>query len=340
MKKTITISILALALLSGCTKNRFLSSERLAPISLTPNFGATATKATITDANIIDETIRVQVSKNDGQTSYAVDGSKYTLGYNDVSTLWSLSNMLYLSAENAKIYAYAPSPTEQIAIAAVETGEFNTLKRELDIPATQTMASQVDFLWCYQEKTQEGGSDNINSSKPSVALTMKHALTQVAFVIFGENYNGAGAINTITIKDNTGSPAFRIMNDPINDLYMKVLDGSIIGGKPAAELSVTGISGSILTTTPVTTDLVGLKASVNGYLLLVPATITPKSNIRFTFNIDGKDYNVSLTGSESLAWEAGQQYIYTVKLTGTVMQVISVTVTPWNSSHEGEVVIN
>lgn len=338
MKRIISISIIALVLISGCTKNKFLSTERIAPISLTANFGDAATKATITNANIINEKIRVQVSKSNGTASYATEGSKYTLTYDNLVTFtWSLSSMLYLSAENAKVYAYAPTPSDP---STVETGEYNTLKRILDIPATQDMVDQVDFLWCYQEKTQNVGGTDINSTTPSVNLTMKHALSQVAFVIYGENYNGTGAINSVKIKDNSGSPGLKKMKSGSNDLYMNVANGLITGGEPVSEISATSISGSILTTQPSVVDLEQLKLKVNGYLLLVPVTISAKNKIQFTFNIDNKNYNVSLIGEDPMEFAAGQQYIYTVKLSGTQMNIISVAVTPWSSSHEGEVVIN
>ncbi len=334
MKKTITISILALALLSGCTKNKFLSTERLAPISLTPNFAVPATKALISDANIESETIRVQVSKNDGITSYVDGGAKYTLTHGGIN--WALSNILYLSVENAKVFAYAPTPADP---TSEETGEYNTLKRRLDIPATQNMTDQVDYLWCYQDKTNDTDGININSTNPNVALTMKHALAQVSFVIYGENYNGAGVINTIKIKDNTATSSLTKMLDAGNDLYLNIANGSISGGEPVAEIVATNINGAIETTQP-TADLTELKSKVNGYLLLVPVSIADKTKVQFSFNIDGKDYNVSLTGAGGVNWLAGQQYIYTVKLSGTQMSVISVAVTPWTSSHEGEVVIN
>ena len=334
MKKTITISILALALLSGCTKNRFLSTERIAPISLTPNFASPATKALISDANIQDETIRVHVSKSDGSSSYSLGGSKYKLTHSGLN--WALSNLLYLSAENAKVYAYAPTPAEPLD---VETGEYNTLKRRLDIPASAIMTNQVDYLWCFQDKTVAGGAIDINSTTPSVALTMKHALAQVAFVIYGENYNGTGTINTVKITDNTASPAFIKMKDVANDLFMNVIDGTITGGETTTEIAATAINNTILTSAP-SADIAELKTNVNGYLLLVPVSIADKTKVQFTFNIDGKDYNVSLMGAGGINWVAGQQYIYTVKLSGTQMNIISVTVTPWASSHEGEVVIN
>lgn len=337
MKRIISISVIALVLLSGCTKNRFISNERIAPISLTANFGQPATKAIITDDNITSETIRVQVSKSNGTDSYDVlTPSKYKLSY---SGQWSLSQTLYLSAENAKIYAYAPSPTDEAIFPQIESGQYNTLKRKLDIPASQPMANQVDYLWCYQDKTQAVGGNFINSTYKNVTLTMKHALSQIAFVIYGENYNGTGTINSVKVKDNTASPALRKMKDVANDLYMNVADGTITGGETTAEISATSIAGSILTTQP-SADIAELKSKVNAYLLIVPTSVANKNNVQFSFNIDNKDYNVSLTGGGAITWVAGQQYIYTVKLSGTQMNIISVTVTPWSSSHEGEVVIN
>jgi hypothetical protein len=339
MKRIISISVIALVLLSGCTKNRFISNERIAPISLTANFGQPATKAIITDDNITSQIIRVQVSKSNGTESYDVlTPSKYKLSY---SGQWSLSQTLYLSAENAKIYAYAPSPTDEAIFPQIESGQYNTLKRKLDIPASQPMANQVDYLWCYQDKTQAVGGNFINSTYKNVTLTMEHALSQIAFVIYGENYNGNGEINSVKIKDNSGTPALKIMKSGENDLYMSVLTGGITGGETTAEISATSIGGSILTAAPVISDIDDLKAKVNAYLLIVPTSVANKANVQFSFNIDNKDYSVSLTGSGvPISWVAGQQYIYSVKLSGSALELIGVTVTKWTPFHDTDLEIN
>ena len=336
--KRITLTSLAIfALCTSCVKQtNFLQEERVVEARLMPSLTSVTTKALVDDSNITDETIRVNVSKADGTTSYTTPGdAKYTLAHDGAS--WSLSSALYLSADNATIFAYSPCPADP---TTVETGSYNTLKRLLDIPSTQAMSSQVDYLWSCQNKTIAAAGNDINSTNPSVQLTMNHALALVSFVIYKEDYSGTGAISQFSISDLSASPVLTVNKALANDLSLQIADGVIIGGENVSQIIINEVGNTISETSLVEVDPEVLKTKVNAYALIVPATIADKTDAQFEFNIDSKDYTVALSGVGSVEWVAGQQYIYKVKLTGTQMMIESVTVTPWTNNYSGEVIIS
>lgn len=335
MNKIISLSFILCILCTGCAKNNSISVEKRAALVLSPTLDLVSTRALIDDVTILGEIIRVQVTKGDGTNPYNDLDAKYKLS--KIGENWTLSDILYLSSENAKIYAYSPCPDDP---TLAETGSYNSLARTLDIPASQDMAEQIDYLWSYQDKTVSGGSTNINSSSAAVSLKMNHALTQIAFVFYKENYSGTGAINSIKIKDNSGSPALRISKAIANDLSMSVYDGAVTGGEAAAEVAALNVGSTITLTSNPGTDPTTLKDMVNGYLLVAPVTIADKTQVQFTFNIDSRDYAVSLSGAGGISWIAGQQHIYVVRLSGTQISIQSVTVAPWVPNYDGDVVIN
>ncbi len=331
MKKLLYISVALCLVVVGCSKEKPVEEINDMPLALFPQLRQVGTKAMLDNTTIEAENIRIQVSKEDG-SAYNADAIS-TLSFSTPN--WVLSKSLYLTHDFAQIYAYAPS----VDPISEEDGSFNTLKRWLDIPAIQDMSDQTDYLYSYQQYTTTSGTTKINSANPSVQLTLDHALTQVAFVFYKTDFSGDGDIYSVKIKD-LSAPSFIISKSSGNDLALKVADGTITGGETIDEIGVINVGSTItLTAQPslVANDLVQY---INAYLLLTPVSIASKSNIQFTFNIDGRDYVASLTGTDVVNWEKGMQYIYTVKLAGTELVIESVSVTPWNPKYEDEVVIN
>lgn len=250
-------------------------------------------------------------------------------------TPWTMGTQVYLSSNPAKIYAYCPYSASNFS------GTGTSAALLLNIPATQTMSDQIDYLYAAQDKTTYGGTDNISNSKPSVTLTMNHALAQIAFVFYKDNFSGTGNLSAIAIADGTATSNLKINKSVTNDLSMGLATGAITGGEASPTISVTSVGKTISrtadpdpTNTPAT-----LKTLVDAWALVVPTTISDPSKITFKFTIDSKDYSVSLPSGSALTWAMGSQFIYKVKLSGTAASIQSVTVAPWTSSYNGEVVI-
>lgn len=333
--KNILLFISLLVLASSCMKNYEVIKEKNVSLSLTPIVSIEPTKALVDDANIQAMQIGVHVSNAAGNALY--DGQA---GNNNIllshSGSWGLASTVYLSSSLAKIFAYYPHSST----AGDLTGTGTTAARLLNIPATQVMTDQIDYLWAAQDKTTPGGGININNATPSVSLKLNHSLAQISFVVWKENFSGAGIISAIEIKDNTGLGSnLKTKKTGTNDLKMKLADGTISGGEASTTLSVTGINNTISLIADPGVDPTTLKNSINAHILIVPTTIPDKTKIQFTFTIDSKNYIVSLIGATPISFTIGKQHIYKVKLSGTALTIIGVTVTDWTRNYEGEVVI-
>ena len=66
-------------------------------------------------------------------------------------------------------------------------------------------------------------------------------------------------------------------------------------------------------------------------ILVLPESTVDKSTVEATLTIDNQEYKVALPSSGS-AWEAGKNYLYTVKLSGSELVISSVTVTQWTTA--------
>jgi len=324
-----------LVLTASCTKNPDIAEK--VPLDITPSISITETKALVNTDNIQSMQIGVHISNAAGDALYDNQTGNNNILLSHAGT-WGLASSVYLSSSLAKIFAYYPYSST----ASDLTGTGATVARLLNIPATQVMANQVDYLWAAQDKTDPAGSTKINNENNIVTLKLNHSLAQVAFVVWKENFSGAGVISEIEIKDNTGAGSnLKINKTGTNDLKMALADGAISGGEASPTLSVTGINSTIsLTADPDPTNTPAtLNSNINAHILVVPTSITDKTNIQFTFTIDSKNYPVTLSGATPLSFIKGSQYIYKVKLSGTALTITGVTVAEWARNYGGSVII-
>lgn len=314
-------------LLLSCQRDE--SGTQLCSMSITPSLSTIIlTKNLINGDNIQSKHIGIHITDTAGNALYCnqADYNNILLSYNDS---WVMSYTVYLSPSPAKVFAYYPYSD----IADDLSGTGLTATRLLNIPATQIMTNQVDYLWTAQDKTISEGNSNINNINANVAIKMNHSLAQVAFVIYKEGYTGYGALTQIQIKDNSPTPCLKIKKNITNDLRMRLADGVVVGGETSSTLIITGITNTIdLVSDPGTSkdSLNGLK---NGYMLIAPVLIADQTNVQFIFTIDGTDYSASL-GSGTLNWQQGNLYIYKGKLTKSKLLITGVTVTPWSSNSD------
>lgn len=333
MKKTLVI-IAILITISGCMKNSDVIFVEKVPLSIIPSLSLETTKALVGDTNIQFQQIGVHISNSAGTALYdnQSGNNNIKLSY---GTSWDMASSVYMSSSLAKIFAYCPYS----ATAGDLTGTGATAARLLNIPVVQVQANQTDYLWAAQDKTTPTGSTNINNDNPSVTLKLGHSLTQISFVIWKENFTGAGLLSQIEIRDNSTSSNLVVNSTGTNDLKMKLADGTITGGQSSLSLTVTGVNSTISLTSDPETDTETLKNNVNAYLLLVPATIADKTKIQFSFTIDGNIYPATLEGTGSVSWLQGNQYIYKVKLSGTALAITGVTVTEWTRNYGGGIIL-
>lgn len=294
--------------------------------------------------------------------------------YTYSSSAWgnSATDKIYLSAEEATIYAHYPayqpgsngefqsgstalkatnssgeyteSSTISISVFPGKSGDANAT---IDFQSTDNSESnssgsakilaasgEVDYMYADQGSTgvkasYKNGSD---SKTGKVTLTMKHALAMVSFRVYADHtYKNTGAFNKLVLANKSGDTK-NILNNGGTTPTMKIKDGTITAGSsPAAVTYTRDIANYTLHKATADTDQARATAKNNARkasILVLPENTADKSTVEATLTIDNQDYKVALPGSNS-AWEAGKNYLYTVKLSGSELVISSVTVTEW-----------
>ncbi len=301
MWKFVTVALIVI-LSQGCSKSEINRGCCSVPLSIVPTINPEEATVAHLDDYIGSLNIGVQVTNFIGTVLYYPDTKNIELSKSET---WNLSKTVCISCLKAKIYAYSPFS----AIESDLTGTGETAQILLNIPGNQEMRDQVDYLYASQDKhLPVGGSDIININ-PDVTLRLNHALALVSFVIYKDNYSGAGVLTQFEIK-NTVSTNLRINKSGGNDLKMSLSDGTITGGENTASIFISSVDNIITETKDPGTNEETLKAKINGYAYVIPASFAHKEDMQFVFMIDNQAVTVSLTGVDVLEWEKGKQYIY------------------------------
>ena len=291
------------------------------------------------------------------------------------SSAWgSATDKIYLSAEEATIYAHYPayqpgsngefqsgspvlkatessgeyteSSTINISVFPGSTGSVNA---KIDFQSTDNSDSQtstkdkilaasgeVDYMYADQGSTGVKASyKNGDTNKTGqVTLAMKHALAMVSFRVYADHtYKNTGAFSKLVLANKSGDTKNVLNNGGITPA-MKIKDGTItLGSSPAAVTYTRDIANYTLSKATADTDQARATAKNNAMkasILVLPENTADKSTVEATLTIDNQDYKVALPDSNS-AWEAGKNYLYTVKLSGSELVISSVTVTEWTT---------
>ncbi len=332
-------AFLLLIFICACKKDPALTTNG-SPLKINPSVLNESTKAAVNNSNITSCSIGVQVTNAAG-TAFYENKSTYNNLLLRYSSSWFFDNgagdvfRVILFAGNAALYAYYPYNSSPTSITGIGASAYISM----NVPSTNTIGGLIDYIWAAQTTTTPSGGNPINANNPVVTLNLQHALSQIAFVIYKEGYAGSGVIESIQLVDNSTSAGFRINKSGTNDLRMKLSDGSVSGGEFTSAITVNGINSTITLTSDPGTNPSTLSSLVNGYLFVVPFTITDMTKLQSIIRIDGDDYYISLPGSGSFNFTAGNKYIFKGKLLPRGMLTIeSVTVNNWNEG--GEIVID
>lgn len=296
--------------------------------------------------------------------------------YTYSSSKWgnsSTTDKIYLSAEEATIYAHYPayqpgsngefqssgtalkatnssseyteSSTISISVFPGKSGDANAT---IDFQSTDNSdgnssgsakilaaSGEVDYMYADQGSTGVKASyKNGDTNKTGqVTLTMKHALAMVSFRVYADHtYKNTGAFTKLVLANKSGGTT--ILNNGASPT-MKIKDGTITAGSsPVAVTYTRDIANYTLSKAAADTDQARTTAKNNAKkasILVLPESTVDKSTVEATLTIDAQDYKVALPGSDS-AWEAGKNYLYTVKLSGSELVISSVTVTQWTTA--------
>lgn len=293
--------------------------------------------------------------------------------YTYSSSAWgSATDKIYLSAEEATIYAHYPAyqpgsngefqSGSTVLKASDSSGEYTdnstinisvfpgstrSANAKIDFQSTDNSDSQtstkdkilaasgeVDYMYADQGSTGVKASyKNGDTNKTGqVTLVMKHALAMVSFRVYADHtYKNTGTFTKLVLANKSGGTT--ILNNGASPT-MKIKDGTItVGSSPAAVTYTRDIANYMLPKAASSDASAATTAKNNARkasILVLPESTADKSTVEATLTIDNQDYKVALPGSNS-AWEAGENYLYTVKLSGSELVISSVTVTEWTT---------
>ena len=242
-----------------------------------------------------------------------------------------------LYAETATIYAGYPYTDNSIAPATNDIGNHPTLAistSAINYAPTIEAGTGLDFTsaatdYMYGVEYANGGfttdQPTANFKSPSVTIGLKHAFSQIQFVIIkGTGYYQTGNISSITYTRD-GAPKLQADNGSRMNLH----DGSITG----TEASTSGVALYTFDLSnrkdlTATTDADSTPYILTTYALPC-ATATQTST--FTITVDGVEMKADLS-TLSQAWEAGKKYVYTFRFGPTGMTLVGVEIKGWETS--------
>jgi len=321
-----------LIIAAGCRKNEFVADDKYALLSITPVVNKDEATVAHHESYIDQFKIGIQVTNSKGSELYFHYTRNLLLSYSDT---WILSKPVCLSVIHAKLFAYYPyTQNEQNLLGIGETALVY-----LNIPNEQIMAQQIDYMYASQSTYLPAGGGPIDYANPNVILELRHALSLISFVIYKEDFTGAGKLTNIEISDVSDSSGLTINPLGGDKLAMRLTDGTIINGDPSSKISVNTVESSITESTDPGVDETQLQTMVNGYMYVVPSVFSERSNIQFSLTIDDKVYTVTHTGVGELTWLKGFQYIYKLRLTQTSLSIMNIIITDWDVNYGGEIII-
>lgn len=334
MKKAFIIATISAIAFLSCTKQDNLNmTGRKVPLSVKAGISIEpSTKAIVAGTGFPDgAAIGVQILKNS-------DGSIYETGsltnvqftFSQAGSSWSTATAFNLTATPGKVFAYYP-----YAVQGTNDALFTTVP--VTLSATSNTGTDTDYMYA-TPLTAVADLVSNSAGKNSASLSMKHALAQVSFVVYKENYPGAGSFTQFKIEDATGGTSWiNTSKAAADDLAMDIANGYVTGGEKGIITRIFGVPITIGIVTP-SADAATLRTQVNATTLVVPTASMAAGDIKFTFTIDGNAS--SAVNTSALAWEPGKQYIYKVKLSGTGLSISSVTVTEWTTVAVDDIDIN
>lgn len=290
------------------------------------------------------------------------------------SSAWgnsSATDKIYLSAEEATIYAHYPayqpgsngefqssgtalkatdssgeyteSSTINISVFPGKSGEANA---KIDFNSTDNSESnssgsakilaasgEVDYMYADQSTAVKASYKKDDTSKTGkVTLAMKHALAMVSFRVYADHtYKNTGTFTKLVLANKSGGTT--ILNNGASPT-MKIKDGTITAGSsPVAVTYTRDIANYMLPKAAADTDQARTTAKNNARKASI--LVLPESTV------DKSTVEATLTidnqdykvalPGSDSKWEAGKNYLYTVNLSGSELVISSVTVTQWTT---------
>ncbi|MDP3452223.1 MAG: fimbrillin family protein [Bacteroidales bacterium] len=316
MKKSLIITLMLAFLLISCSKQESTDTFNTKS-ELAVKVGILPTKAIISGTIFPNgSSIGVQVRKTDQFNYQAGTMTNIMYTYTAAGATWATATPFYLTNTLGEVYAYYPYVSVGDNLSA-----FTTIPVTID--ATATTGTETDYMYA----TPLTGVNSVSNEvgKQNANLVMNHAFTQISFYIYKNNYSGTGVLTQFKIED---AAATTFVKTSSTAMTMNIENGNLVGGATGI---ITRTLATPVTLTSVAPDaaILVLKTQVNATTILVPTASMAIGDIKFTFTIDGETYTA--TNTTAISWLKGKQYIYTARLDGTGLVILSAIITDWDT---------
>lgn len=267
-----------------------------------------------------------------------------------VADTWTPKVPANLNSDNATVYAFYPKTGATFNGGGALTNDaLNVL--DCTIPAVATVfdgSEHDDYMFASASATASSGSgtladpylyaewpfasnavaDEIGSSiyDNKVDLFFHHALAKLTFVINkGTSYSGAGDVTNFKLLKNTSTTSFLTGSFSMN-LATGELDTSGSTGVETLEFAVATAVPANASPTATDSTVVGLVIPIDGL-----------DGFRLRVTIDGKEMEADLPTDVVTEWAPGNNYRYTVVVSGTALEATTVSVVDWVDTTAGEI---
>lgn len=249
-----------------------------------------------------------------------------------------------------------------IDVTDVAANEESSAANGIDTYPAVTSSNEVDYLWHTPDENMVSAQTTATAK-----LNFNHALSRVSFRVYTsfaakEAVSGDEAsyyaLVGYTIKNKANSNE---LHATYNGATMNISTGAISGTTAGGEIqrTVTGYKmekaasqeeetttgeaakrvSNLLFPLATITDGDGDNKSDNIELVLHIAKVAGETEITDVDAATAVGYAVPFDVTTVKAWEAGNNYTYTIKFTGSSLSVESVNVAPWNETVGGNMEI-
>lgn len=312
-----TVGVASVNTKSGITANAFTNGEKLG-VYIYRGSDAAAIGAGNRKYNDATSTGLMQTENVPYQQGTGTEGG------------WGATQKIILSNVKGTVYAYYPYAVSNddatrlaIPIKVLTnqgTGQTDG-KKDYEVSTDQY---QYDYMWATPVT-------NKSNADPSASLTMNHALAMISFQFVQTSdptvaYPGEGKVTKIELKNKTGKTSIKT-----GDATMSIKDGS---------LNLTSaVATSSIVLEPDQNPLIDVKKDNEGTLstpnkpylprlLLYPNSALASDDAEVTFTVDGNNYTLPIPELAG-GWARGNNYLYTITLKGTGLEISNVTITQW-----------
>lgn len=306
MKGYILIASIFGIVFSACNKEvkESVSEFQNTALVVCPDFSDTPTRASLMQNFVVGDEIGLYIRDERG---YAYGGipSNFNVKSTKTASAWVQIPIVYLSNENARVYAYYPY--------SANFSQMLEMKAE----------TQTDYLF----GTHSSGQSAINNSNPVVRLTMQHLMSLIQFKMCKQSYPGAGVVTKIEVANSSSCSNKRFYSEANWD----VINTSLTYEEKNDPVILENNSGLYTLTTNFPASFISV--------LVVPMEEETVSagDLIFRFTIDGKVYTYDLPAGT--IWEMATKNIYTITLTGRGLEIGNVVIEDWKAGQTGSSVL-